>query len=196
MSIQTNTAALQSILDAVNALPNSTGSTSLQEKTVTPSASTQTVTPDNGYGGLSKVTVNGDSNLVAANIKSGTSIFGVTGTLATGASVQTKTGTFTTNSSGKATVSNVGFKPDLVVFSTKDDGNNFESSVGFAFTAFGQTSLGNKLVPSTYNGYVFSICMMTQTSTGFTVEMTRANSSFTFTNDTNRTISYTAIKYT
>lgn len=61
-----------------------TGSTAsspkLQTKTVTPSASTQTVKPDSGYDGLSQVTVNGNSNLVAGNIKSGVSIFGVTGT--------------------------------------------------------------------------------------------------------------------
>jgi hypothetical protein len=56
-----------------------------QAKTVTPKASTQNVTPDSGKF-LSKVTVNGDSNLVAGNIKSGVSIFGVTGTLVEGGS--------------------------------------------------------------------------------------------------------------
>ncbi len=54
-----------------------------QSKSVTPKATTQNVTPDSGKF-LSKVTVNGDSNLVASNIKSGVSIFGVAGTASTG----------------------------------------------------------------------------------------------------------------
>ena len=99
----------------------------LQSKTVSPSESAQTIKADNGYDGLSKVTVNaisstyigsdvtkksaatyipkttdqsiasgqylsgtqtikGDANLVAGNIKSGVSIFGVTGTYAGGGS--------------------------------------------------------------------------------------------------------------
>ena len=61
MSIERNTIELQSILDVVNALPEAGSGGSdpvLQEKTVSPSTSSQSVTADSGYDGLSKVTVN------------------------------------------------------------------------------------------------------------------------------------------
>ena len=53
----------------------------LQTRTVTPTAEGLTVQKSSSsYYGLFKVNVNGDENLVAANIKSGVEIFGVTGT--------------------------------------------------------------------------------------------------------------------
>lgn len=52
----------------------------LTEAIVKPSKETQTITPDSEHSGFSKVTVSGDDNLVASNIRKGVTIFGVTGT--------------------------------------------------------------------------------------------------------------------
>lgn len=52
----------------------------LQNKEIIPSNIDKEVTFDNDYDGLSKVTIKGDSNLIAGNIKQNISIFGITGT--------------------------------------------------------------------------------------------------------------------
>lgn len=69
-------------LKQVGTLEVSTTEPTLQAKSVTPTTSEQVVTPDTDYDGLSQVTVAGDANLTAENIKEGVSIFGVLGTLA------------------------------------------------------------------------------------------------------------------
>ena len=51
----------------------------LQEKTVTPETLPTVIGPDEGYDGLTQVTVNPDAQLKAENIRSGKTIFGVTG---------------------------------------------------------------------------------------------------------------------
>lgn len=58
------------------------GAIKLESKTLTPSSIQQDVTPGSNYDGLSRVVVQGDSDLVAANIKSGVNIFGITGSYA------------------------------------------------------------------------------------------------------------------
>ena len=52
----------------------------LQEKSVMPGTDTQTVAADSGYDGLSAVTIEGDADLIAANIRRNVEIFGVKGT--------------------------------------------------------------------------------------------------------------------
>lgn len=81
MSLSTNTTKLTELKNKANNLPDQNPPASLQEKTVTPTKEGISVVPDSGFDGLSKVTVNGDNNLVPENIKEGVSIFGVSGSL-------------------------------------------------------------------------------------------------------------------
>lgn len=79
MSLSTNTTKLTELKNKANNLPDQNPPAQLQEKTVTPTKEGVSVVPDSGFDGMSKVTVNGDTNLVPENIKEGVSIFGVAG---------------------------------------------------------------------------------------------------------------------
>lgn len=78
MALENNTTGLQNIIGLINELPEF-HEPHLQDKTVVPSTDQQAVVADVGYDGLNSVTVEGDSNLVSENIKSGVSIFSVSG---------------------------------------------------------------------------------------------------------------------
>ena len=99
-----------SINDIKEALQNKCTGTDpvLQEKTIAPSTSSQNVTADSGYDGLSKVVVSAvtsaiDSDIKATNIKKGVNILGVTGTLEEGI---TPSGTINITTNGTHNVTN------------------------------------------------------------------------------------------
>lgn len=114
--------------------------------------------------------------------------------ISTGVTVQRKSGTFTTNSSGEATV-NCGFKPDAVFFTGINPMNyNNKSHAGAAFTDDGVNSMETLFVPPS-TGYLFASFVTTQATSGFTVKAIRVSTSIQTSNDSNRTVNYIAVKY-
>ena len=81
-TVNSQTELIQEISNILDS--KSTPTQKLQDKTITPTATNQVITADTGYGGLNKVTVNGDAELVPENIKEGVNIFGVTGSMSGG----------------------------------------------------------------------------------------------------------------
>ena len=92
------------------------GLSSVQVNAISPTKGAQTYTPTTTNQTISSgrwltgaQTIKGDANLVASNIKSGVSIFGVSGTLEEGL-YQTTTSTITNNSRNRRlTIQNLGF---------------------------------------------------------------------------------------
>lgn len=98
--------------------------------TWTPKTSNQTIASGTYLTGTQ--TIKGDSNLKADNIKSGVSIFGVTGTLESGGGSQIATGTFSLygsvdKSSTIKSITGLGFQPTSVIIFRKSDYTNTDS---------------------------------------------------------------------
>ena len=196
-----DTVAPDKMLDGTTAhdktgTPIKGGIASQAAQTITPGTTDQIIAAGKYLSGAQ--TIKGDANLKAANIKSGVSIFGVAGTVEEGVTVQRTTGSFTTNTSGSASVS-CGFKPDLVVFYTHTSYNrNVPMWASFPFEESGETKLAIAHAPTTknYNSYVYAETECTQTSTGFSVYIRNLSQSLSFSNASRASFDYIAIKYT
>lgn len=106
-----------------------------QTKTVVPSTSEQTISPDAQYNGLTSVTVNAvtsaiDSNIVADNIKKDVSILGVTGTYAPEEEIDTSDATATAYVNGQKITGTLPLFPNTSTFTVDNAGvtNNTEDS--------------------------------------------------------------------
>ena len=90
---------------------------SLQSKSFTPTALGATITPDTGYDGLSQVSVIGDNDLTASNIKHGINLFNVAGTF------QTRIATVTAQpSSRNLTIEFTGLSAEPLAFAVVQNG--------------------------------------------------------------------------
>ena len=84
VSLTSTSATTFSTQSGYDGMSSITVTPNLYTRSVTPSTSTQTITPPSGYCGLKSVSVSGDSNLISSNIKSGVTIFGVSGSVTAG----------------------------------------------------------------------------------------------------------------
>lgn len=126
-----------------------------QEKTVTPTNSDTTVTPDNGYT-LNKITVKGDSDLKAENIKSGVSIFGITGSLESSQDVKTQSKTVTPTKDGVTVTPDSGYLLEKVTIS--GDSDLIPANIKSGVTIFGVTgSLSTTTVTEPNEYYIIYV---------------------------------------
>lgn len=223
--LQTNITNLQELLERANSLPEEivlptlsnpatssdmllgkqlidadcnvvTGTIPSQEaQIITPSTSNKTIASGRYLTGTQ--TIEGDSNLKAENIKSGVSIFGVTGTHvceSSGVTIQRSDSgsSFTTSTNGTATVT-CGFKPDFVtIYLTTYEGN--EEGLSFPFAEQNNPSNPYRAIGYFSNG-IYDMTAI-RSATGFSVTVIDGGWDFDTTPANKKTFDYIAIKYT
>lgn len=162
-------------------------------QTIIPDTSDKTIASGRYLTGTQ--TIKGDPNLIPENIKSGVSIFGVTGTHADGVTVQRKRDLFSTDENGMVTET-CGFKPDCVIIETgKWDGNDTHS--GVMFTDSGENVLSLIVRPPKLNSeHAFVTLTVTQLSDGFSLVAEKVAWDSTRSAHVNWMPYYVALKYT
>lgn len=120
--------------------------------------------------------------------------------ISAGVTVQRKTGTFKTNSSGNATV-NCGFKPDLVYISLgeSEDGNLYSASAAFAEeTRSGTLNITMWAISKVSGTSTRSEDMyISRTTNGFSIQVSyKEMTDLSGGNTASKTFNYTAVKYT
>lgn len=113
-----------------------------------------------------------------------------------GATKQTKTGTFTTNSSGTATV-NCGFKPDYVIIinpRTASAGYIMSATAHFAYDPDG-VGVFALLIPERSDDVFCNSFDVTQTSNGFSVLAENVGWDHGYSTTKNAVFNYYAVKY-
>ena len=122
---------------------------------------TQTITPKTSNQILTKgyykgdITIKGDSNLVASNILSGKSIFGVTGNVVTGkrwASGKIDAFSFNSSSYSVTVTTSLSFTPSMVIVSFPEVCTTYSTSTKYKANIVGNFNMGsgNKVLIPTY----------------------------------------------
>lgn len=184
MSVQTKMTA---IADKIRALLGTTGAMGLDEMATNLAAEQSNLA--NAFSAVSGKGGTVPSAQISANLASAIE------SIPEGVTVQKATGTIKTNYSGAASVSNLGFKPDIVAFDGGTDPSGGMNHSGAMFTEEGTDTL-SLLTTAPSTNYTFTLLAVTRSTSGFSITAQKLSTSFSLSADTNRSFSYTALKYT